>query len=200
MTQASCEPVLQSSTEQWGMQFALPSAAVYCYWVTAHLYEEQISVGVIIIIIIIKSPVSRRSLLHSCMATQLVMRQEVSLFRCYVIIYYSYPGTVQDTRRSTLSASIFWHDMSPPVQATVPMEAIKVRGHTPFRLSNGKAQYPRTVGSACLVKCLHDPSARCVALTRLLDLRDACANSDVRNVLDNTQLVYAIAHRVYSSV
>ena len=47
MTQTSCEPELQSSTGQWGMQFALLSAAVHGCCVTAHLYEEQISIGVI---------------------------------------------------------------------------------------------------------------------------------------------------------
>ena len=47
VTQACCEPVLQSNTEQWGMHFALPSAAVHLSWFTAHLYEEQISIGVI---------------------------------------------------------------------------------------------------------------------------------------------------------
>ena len=47
VTQASCEPVLQRSTKQWGMQFALPSAAVHFCCVTAHLCEAHISVGVI---------------------------------------------------------------------------------------------------------------------------------------------------------
>ncbi len=47
MTQAYCEALLQSSTEQCGMQLDLPSAAVYCCCVTAHMYEEQISSGVI---------------------------------------------------------------------------------------------------------------------------------------------------------
>ncbi len=47
MTQACCEPVLQSTTEQWGMHFALISAAVLLSWLTAHLYEEQISTGAI---------------------------------------------------------------------------------------------------------------------------------------------------------
>ncbi len=41
-----CEPVLQSSTGQWGMHFALSSAAVQWCWVTAHLYEEEIFTGV----------------------------------------------------------------------------------------------------------------------------------------------------------
>ena len=47
VTQACCEPVLQSSTEQWGMHLALPSAAVHLSWFFAHLYEEQVSIGVI---------------------------------------------------------------------------------------------------------------------------------------------------------
>ena len=47
VTQTCCEPVLQSSTEQWGMHFAQTSAAVHLSWLTAHLYEEQISIGVI---------------------------------------------------------------------------------------------------------------------------------------------------------
>ena len=47
VTQACCEPVLQSSTEQCGMHFALISAAVHIFWITALLYEEQMSIGVI---------------------------------------------------------------------------------------------------------------------------------------------------------
>ena len=47
VTQTCCEPVLHSSTEQWGMHFAQTSAAVHLSWLTAHLYEEQISIGVI---------------------------------------------------------------------------------------------------------------------------------------------------------
>ena len=45
-TQDRCQPVLQSSTEQWGMHFALDSAAVPWSLVSAHLHEEQISTGV----------------------------------------------------------------------------------------------------------------------------------------------------------
>ena len=44
--QACCEASLQSSTEQWGRHFALTSAAVHWSCITAHLYEEQISIGV----------------------------------------------------------------------------------------------------------------------------------------------------------
>ncbi len=44
---ACCKSVLQSSTEQWGLHFALSSAALHWCWVTAHLYEEQISTGVV---------------------------------------------------------------------------------------------------------------------------------------------------------
>ncbi len=47
MTQVCCESVLQSSTEQWGMHFAQTSVAVHLSWPTAHLYEEQISIGAI---------------------------------------------------------------------------------------------------------------------------------------------------------
>ena len=39
VTHACCDPVLQSSTEQWGLHFAQTSAAVHFYWVTAHLCE-----------------------------------------------------------------------------------------------------------------------------------------------------------------
>ena len=46
VTKASCEPVMQSSTEHWGNHFALSSAAVHWCWFTAHLYEEQICIGV----------------------------------------------------------------------------------------------------------------------------------------------------------
>ena len=46
--QACCEPVLQSSTEQQGSCFAysaLTSAAVLLCCINAHLYEEQIPIG-----------------------------------------------------------------------------------------------------------------------------------------------------------
>ncbi len=46
VTQACCEPVLQSRTEQWGMHFAQTSAAVHFCWLTAHLCQEQTSIGV----------------------------------------------------------------------------------------------------------------------------------------------------------
>ena len=42
VTQACCEPVLQSTSEQWGMHFAQTSVALDLSWLTAHLYEEQI--------------------------------------------------------------------------------------------------------------------------------------------------------------
>ncbi len=47
MTQACCEPVFQSTTEQGEMHFAQTSVAVHLSWPTAHLYEEQISIGAI---------------------------------------------------------------------------------------------------------------------------------------------------------
>ena len=45
VTQACCEPVLQSTTEQWGMHSAQTSAAVHLNCLTAHLYKEKISIG-----------------------------------------------------------------------------------------------------------------------------------------------------------
>ncbi len=47
VAQACCEPVLQSSIEQWGSYFALTSAAVLWCCIIAHLYEEQISISLI---------------------------------------------------------------------------------------------------------------------------------------------------------
>ena len=46
VTQACCEPILQSSTEQWEPHFALTIAAVHLCWLTAHMYVEQVSTGV----------------------------------------------------------------------------------------------------------------------------------------------------------
>ena len=47
LTQACCEPVLQSSTGQCVGHLATTSAAVQWCWVTAHLYEQQSLIGVI---------------------------------------------------------------------------------------------------------------------------------------------------------
>jgi len=47
MTQAYCQPVLHSSTEQSGMHLAKRSAAAHWCWVTAQLYEEHIFIGVV---------------------------------------------------------------------------------------------------------------------------------------------------------
>ncbi len=47
MTQACCEPVLQSTTEQWGMHLAQTSVALDLSWLTAHLYEDKIFRGAI---------------------------------------------------------------------------------------------------------------------------------------------------------
>ena len=46
MAQACSEPDSHSSTEQWGAYFALSSAAVHWCCITAHLYEQQISIAV----------------------------------------------------------------------------------------------------------------------------------------------------------
>ena len=47
MTQGYCQPVWQSSPEQCGVHFAKTSAAVHCWWISAHLYEQQIFIGAI---------------------------------------------------------------------------------------------------------------------------------------------------------
>ena len=61
MIQACCKPVLQSSTEQWGLELAKNSVAVHWCWVTAHLYEEQIFIGVIAVIQACCKPVLQSS-------------------------------------------------------------------------------------------------------------------------------------------
>ena len=47
MAQAYCEPVLQSSIQQWGSYIALTSVALLWCCITATLYEEQNSIGAI---------------------------------------------------------------------------------------------------------------------------------------------------------
>ena len=41
-----CEPVLQSSTQQWGIHFAKTSTAEHWWWITAHMHEHQIFTAV----------------------------------------------------------------------------------------------------------------------------------------------------------
>ena len=45
-----CKPVLQSSTDQWALHFSLNNVAVHWWRVTAHVYEEQISMSVLAVI------------------------------------------------------------------------------------------------------------------------------------------------------
>ncbi len=47
VTQACCEPVVQSSTGQWSLHSAQASAAVHWCWVTVQLHEQQTFIGVI---------------------------------------------------------------------------------------------------------------------------------------------------------
>ena len=47
VTQGCCQPVSQSTTEQWESCIALTSAAVHWCSITLHLYEKQISIGVL---------------------------------------------------------------------------------------------------------------------------------------------------------
>ncbi len=44
---ACCQPVLQSSIQQWRLDSANGSGAVHCRWVTAGLYEQQSFIGVL---------------------------------------------------------------------------------------------------------------------------------------------------------
>ena len=61
MTQGCCQPVSQSSTEQWGICFALTCAAVHWSLIIAHLYEDQISIGVFAVTQGCCQPVSQSS-------------------------------------------------------------------------------------------------------------------------------------------
>ena len=61
VTQACCEPVLQSSIEQREIHFAQTSAAVYICWFSPHLYEEQFPIGVIAVIQACCEPVLQSS-------------------------------------------------------------------------------------------------------------------------------------------
>ncbi len=62
--QACCKPVLQSSTEHWGMHFAENCVAMPWLWVTEHLYEEQIFMGVVAMIQACCKPVLQSSTEH----------------------------------------------------------------------------------------------------------------------------------------
>ena len=59
-TQACWKPALQSSTQQWGLHFALNIVAVHCWWVSADLYQKQIFICVIEMI----------QVLQACLAEQ----------------------------------------------------------------------------------------------------------------------------------
>ena len=50
VTQGCCQPVLQSSTQQWEMQSAKRSAAAQWCWVTSDLCGEQMAIGVFAVI------------------------------------------------------------------------------------------------------------------------------------------------------
>ena len=46
VAQGCCQPDSHSSTEQWGSNYALTSAAVHLCCIIVQLYEQQISIGV----------------------------------------------------------------------------------------------------------------------------------------------------------
>ena len=64
VVQACCKPVLQSSSEQWGLHFAENSVAVPWCWGTEHLYEEQTFIGVMAVIQACYKPVLQSSAEH----------------------------------------------------------------------------------------------------------------------------------------
>ena len=83
---------MQSSTEQWQMYFAQTSAAVHWWWLTAHLYEEQICIGVIALTQACYEPVFQSSTeqwemhfaqtsaaLHFCWLTAHLYEQQISI-------------------------------------------------------------------------------------------------------------------------
>ena len=77
------------------------------------------------------------------------------------------------------------------------MEVTSASCRTAFKLPEGRAQCATV--RAHFTKCLHDPSAKCPALTHLMALRDKYARPQSRFTLDTRQLVYAIAHRRHSN-
>ena len=66
VAQACCDLVLQSSTEQWGLHIALTSAGVLWCCIIAHLYEQQICVGVIAVDTVPATSPFCRSALKQC--------------------------------------------------------------------------------------------------------------------------------------
>ncbi|DBA98334.1 TPA: hypothetical protein ACH3X1_001251 [Trebouxia sp. C0004] len=106
-------------------------------------------------------------------------------------------GQPQETSEGTTPSTTFLYDISPPIQATIPMVITPASGRTAVKLPDGRAQWATV--RAHFTKCLHDPSATCPALTRLIALRDKYAPPQSRLTLDTRQLVYAIAHRRHSN-
>ena len=92
LRQACCQPVLQSSTEQWRLHFALSCAAVPWCWVTARLEKRQISIGVCEVTqafcqTILQSITEQRGIqfalssaaLHRCLVTAHMYEQQISV-------------------------------------------------------------------------------------------------------------------------
>ena len=88
MAQACCQLVLHSSTEQGAT--AKSSVALHCCLVTAHLYQQQISIGVFAVAQACCQPlfhssteqgaIAKSSLaLHCCLVTAHLYQQQISL-------------------------------------------------------------------------------------------------------------------------
>ncbi len=72
---------MQSSPEQWGMLSAKNSVSVHWCWVTAHLYEEHTSIGVIALTLGCYEPVLQISLEQGRM---LFAKNSVAVHWCWV--------------------------------------------------------------------------------------------------------------------
>ena len=88
MAQACCQPLLHSRTEQGAI--AKSSLALHCCWVTAHLYQQPISLGVFAVAQACCQPlfhssteqgaIAKSSLaLHCCWATAHLYQQQISI-------------------------------------------------------------------------------------------------------------------------
>lgn len=64
----------------------------------------------------------------------------------------------QGTSQGTPPSTCLLYDISPPIQATIPMVITPASGRTAFKLPDGRAQWATV--RAHFTKCLHDPSAR----------------------------------------
>ena len=77
MAQACCQPLLHSRTEQGAI--AKSSLALHCCWATAHLYQQQISIGVFAV-----SQACCQLVLHSSTEQGAIAKSSMALHCCWV--------------------------------------------------------------------------------------------------------------------